>query len=132
MSVSPPQQFVVVLFGATGTAGTGVLQACVADTGVTEVRAVTRRALHTAHPKVCEVRCADFADLAPIAEALSGVDACLFCLGTSVRNVASEAQYREIHVAYALEAARQLLARSPRAAFVYLSGAGTNRPRPAA
>lgn len=73
------------------------------------------------------LRCADFADLAPIAEAMRAVDACLFCLGTSVRNVATEAEYREIHVHYALAAARALPARSPHATFVYLSGAGTNR-----
>ncbi len=38
----------VVLFGPTGTAGSGVLQACIADARVTEVRAVTRRALPVA------------------------------------------------------------------------------------
>lgn len=127
MSDSAPQPYVVVVFGATGTAGTGVLQACITDARVTEVRAVTRRPLQMAHPKVREVLCATFSDLGPITEALSGVDACLFCLGTSVRNVAGETEYREIHVTYALVAARAVLARSPHAAFVYLSGAGANR-----
>lgn len=57
--------------------------------------------------------CAALADLAPIAETLRAVDACLFCLGTSVRNVATKAEYREIHGHYALAAARSLLARFP-------------------
>ncbi|MHB1328989.1 MAG: Rossmann-fold NAD(P)-binding domain-containing protein [Gemmatimonadales bacterium] len=117
----------VVLFGPTGTAGTGALQACIADARVTEVRAVVRRPLPTAHPKVREIRCSDFTDLAPIADAFHDVDACLFCLGTSVRNVADEAEYRAIHVQYALVAARAMLAHSPHATFVYLSGASTNR-----
>lgn len=127
--MSPPasQPFTIVIFGATGTAGSGVLRACLEDARVTEIRAVTRRALPVTHAKLREVLCTDFADLAPIAEAMRAVDACLFCLGTSVRNVATEAEYREIHVHYALAAARTLLARSPHATFLYISGAGTNR-----
>lgn len=127
MIPAAPERFTVVVFGATGTAGTGVLRACIADRRVTEIRAVTRRPLHIAHHKLREVFCSDFADLSPIAESFGEVDACLFCLGTSVRNVASEAEYRAIHVTFALVAARALLARSPYATFVYLSGAGTNR-----
>lgn len=123
---SPPR-FVVLIFGATGTAGTGAVQACLADARVTEVRVVTRRPLPTAHPKVREIHHADFSDLDPIADAFRGVDACLFCLGTSVRNVKGETEYRAIHVQYALVAAHAMLAHSPDAAFVYLSGAGTDR-----
>lgn len=127
MASSAPHTLTLLLFGATGTAGTGALQACVADPLVTEVRAVTRRSLPTAHAKVREITCTDFADLTPIADAFTGVDACLFCLGTSVRNVAGEAEYRTIHVQYALAAAHALLARSPQATFVYLSGGGADR-----
>jgi uncharacterized protein YbjT (DUF2867 family) len=118
---------VVVIFGATGTAGTGALRAAVADERVTEVRAVTRRPLPAAPPKVRNILGTDFADLAPIADVFDAVDVCLFCLGTSVRNVAGEVEYRAIHVQYPLAAARAMLARSPAATFVYLSGAGTDR-----
>lgn len=118
---------VVVVFGSTGTAGIGAIQACLADPSVSEVRAVTRRPLGISHDKLEEVHCADFAQLDGIAPRLRDVDCCLFCLGTSARNVKGEAQYREIHVTYALAAARTLLAQSPHASFVYLSGAGTKR-----
>jgi uncharacterized protein YbjT (DUF2867 family) len=117
----------VVVFGSTGTAGTGAIQACLAEPHVSEVRAVTRRPLGVSHPKLREVRCSNFADLAALAREFEGVDTCLFCLGTSVRNVKGEDQYREIHVTYALAAARALLDASPDASFVYLSGAGANR-----
>lgn len=127
MSSASPQRLVVVIFGATGTAGTGALRAALADERVTEVRAVTRRLLRDAHPKVRNILCTDFADLARIADAFDAVDICLFCLGTSVRNVAGEEEYRTIHVEYAVVAAHAMLARSPAASFVYLSGAGTNR-----
>lgn len=118
---------VVAVFGSTGTAGTGIVEAGLEHDGVAEVRAFTRRALGWSHPKLREVICTDFADVGGIAEAMNGVDACFFCLGTSVRNVTGEAQYREIHVTYALAAARALIAQSPDATFVYLSGAGTRR-----
>ncbi|MBN2496612.1 MAG: epimerase [Deltaproteobacteria bacterium] len=118
---------VVVVFGSTGTAGNGAVHACLADPGVAEVRAVTRRPLGSSHPALVEVMCSDFADLSPIARHLRGVDTCLFCLGSSARKVSGEAQYREIHVTYALAAARSLKEESPGASFVYLSGAGTHR-----
>lgn len=117
----------VVVFGSTGTAGSGVIEACLTDPRVAEVRAVTRRALERSHAKLREVRCDDFANLAAIAPAFEGVDACLFCLGTSVRNVKGEAEYREIHESYALAAAKALHAGSDAATFVYLSGAGAKR-----
>lgn len=118
---------VIVVFGSTGTAGTGVIRACLADPSISEVRAVTRRPLGYSHDKLREVVCSDFANLENIAEDLNGVDACLYCLGTSVRNVSGEDQYREIHVNYALAAARAIHAQSPDASFVYLSGAGAKR-----
>lgn len=121
------QGHIVVVFGSTGTAGTGVVHACLADAGVSEVRAVTRRPVGASHAKLHEVRCFDFANLASIAPQLAGVDCCLFCLGTSVRNVTGEDHYREIHVTYALAAACTLLATSSNASFVYLSGAGAKR-----
>lgn len=121
------QGHVVIVFGSTGTAGRGVVHACLGDAGVSQVRAVTRRPLGVSHAKLLEVACSDFANLDSIAPQFEGVDCCLFCLGTSVRNVESEDQYREIHVSYPLAAARMQLARSPDASFVYLSGAGANR-----
>jgi uncharacterized protein YbjT (DUF2867 family) len=118
---------VVLVFGATGTAGAGATQAALADPRVREVRAVVRRPLGLAHAKLREVHCADYADLGAIAPECEGVACCLYCLGTSVRNVAGEDEYREIHVAYPLAAARALMERSPDAGFVHLSGAGAKR-----
>ena len=110
----------VVVFGSTGTAGTGVIHACLAEAGVSEIRAITRRPLdRSPRPKLREIRCSDFTNLDPIALELKGVDCCLFCLGTSVRNVKGEDEYRQIHVTYALAAARTLRAESPDASFVY-------------
>ena len=118
---------VVVVFGSTGTGGSAVVDAALADPSVSEVRAFTRRPLGKSHPKLSEVLCTDFGNLRDVAHHFRGVDACLFCLGTSVRNVPDEEEYRQIHVAYPLVAARTLLSESPGATFIYLSGAGASR-----
>ncbi len=118
---------VVVVFGSTGTAGEGAIMACLADARISEVRAVTRRPLALSDPKLTEVHCEDYLDLGAIEDALKEVDACLYCLGTSVRNVSGEDQYREIHEAYPMAAAEALIRLSPQVGFVYLSGAGAHR-----
>jgi uncharacterized protein YbjT (DUF2867 family) len=116
----------VVVFGATGTAGSESVRQALADPRVVQVRAITRRALDLTHDKLREVRCADFAFLSDIGESLTDVDACFFCLGTSSRQVAGESEYRRITVDYALAAARILRQHSPGHTFHYLSGAGTD------
>ncbi|BCS31689.1 epimerase [Luteitalea sp. TBR-22] len=127
MIPTPDDAQAVIVFGPTGTAGAGAVDACLSDPTITEVRAVTRRPLGVSHPRLREVRCADFARLDDIASHFAGVLGCLFCLGTSVRNVRDEDEYRHIHVIYALAAARALRATSNDAAFIYLSGAGAHR-----
>ena len=117
----------VLIFGATGTAGSGAVQACLEDADVGEIRAVARRALGREHPKLTTVRCDDFEDLSAITPALKDVDICLFCLGVSARVVSEEAAYRRIHEGYALAAANALAEHSPEARFVYLSGQGAKR-----
>ena len=78
---------VIVIFGSTGTAGSGAVRACLDHPDVVEVRAVTRRPLGLSHEKLVELTCTDFADLDPIAGHLAGVDCCLFCLGISASKV---------------------------------------------
>lgn len=123
----------VLLFGATGMIGQGVLRECLADPGVTEVVSVGRRAAGTEHAilrgmphaKLREVVHPDLAHLAPIEAEFAGVDACFDCLGVSSAGM-SEADYRHVTFDYALAAAQTLLARSPRAVFVLVTGTGTD------
>lgn len=114
----------VLLFGATGSAGGSVLRACLSTPRVEEVRAIARRPLKVAHEKLRAFAHNDFLDYGAIPEAFAGVDACLFCLGISASQVSREAEYRRITQDFALAAARELKARSPGAAFHFLSGQG--------
>ncbi|WP_327596449.1 NAD-dependent epimerase/dehydratase family protein [Streptomyces chartreusis] len=115
----------VVLFGASGMVGQGVLRACLEDPEITEVVAVGRRPLGRSAPKLREVRHADFSDLTPIAGELSGADACFYCLGVSSVGLSHEA-YEKITYDYTLEAARVVAADNPHVTFVYVSGEGTD------
>lgn len=116
----------ILLFGATGAAGGSVLRACLSAPMVDGVRAITRRPIPLTDPKLRVVLHSDFLDYASVADAFTGIDACLFCLGISVTQVSGEEEYRTITHDFALAAAQMLHARSPGAAFHYISGQGTN------
>lgn len=115
----------VLLFGASGMIGQGVLRECLADDAVTEVLAVVRAPLAQRHPKLREVVHADLAALDPIADALRGYDACIDCLGVSAAGL-DEARYRALTYDLTLAIARQVLALNPEITFEYVSGAGTD------
>ncbi|MBZ5642152.1 MAG: NAD(P)H-binding protein [Acidobacteriia bacterium] len=114
----------ILLFGASGTAGGAVLQACMDAPVVNEVRAIVRRPLGWTDAKLWEIVHADFLNYAPVADAFRGVDACLFCLGISVTQVSKE-EFVKISHDFPVAAAKMLLAASSAAAFHYISGAGT-------
>lgn len=116
----------VLLFGATGVAGSGVAKACAADPRVSEIIAVTRRPLDPPRPEVREVECADFGDLSAVHHRIGGVDQVFYCLGISASQVEGEAEYRRITKDYALAAAEAVRATSPNAVFHFISGGGTD------
>jgi uncharacterized protein YbjT (DUF2867 family) len=114
----------ILLFGASGTAGGAVLQACLNTPVVKEVRVVVRRTLGRKDAKLREFVHTKFLDYVAVQEAFQAVDACLFCLGTSVTQVSKE-EFVKISHDYAIAAAKMLMKESPEAAFHYISGAGT-------
>ncbi|OII61965.1 epimerase [Streptomyces sp. CC53] len=115
----------IVLFGATGMVGQGVLRECLRDPEVEGVLAVGRTATGRSHPKLREVVRADVGDLADLGEELSAYDACFFCLGVSAAGM-DEQDYRRITYDLTLRVAEALAAHRPGMAFVYVSGAGTD------
>jgi uncharacterized protein YbjT (DUF2867 family) len=115
----------VVLFGATGMIGQGVLRECLLDPAVTGVLTVGRAASGKQDAKLREITHADLGDLTPIQGDLRGADACFFCLGVSSAGMSEDA-YRRITYDYTMAAARVFAAQDPQATFVYVSGAGTD------
>jgi len=116
----------VLTFGATGSAGGSVLRVCLQSPTVTAVRVIVRRSPGVTDPKLTVIEHDDYTDYSAIAASFSGVDACFYCLGKSVRQVSGEAEYRRITHDFALAAARMLHDKSPSAVFHFLSGEGAS------
>jgi uncharacterized protein YbjT (DUF2867 family) len=66
----------VVIFGATGMVGQGVLRESLLDPSVERVLAIGRRVTGQQHPKFREIAHKDFATLSTVGDALAGYDAC--------------------------------------------------------
>jgi uncharacterized protein YbjT (DUF2867 family) len=115
----------VILFGATGMVGQGVLRECLLDDRVESVLAVGRNPTGRSAPKLQELIHKDLFDFSAIERALKGYDACFFCLGISSAGM-SEADYRRITYDLTLAAATTLARLNPGMTFTYVSGAGTD------
>lgn len=115
----------VVVFGATGMVGQGVLRECLLASDVTEVLVVGRSPVPQRHPKLTEILVPDLADLTPIREQLSNLDACYFCLGVSSVGMSPE-DYRRITYDLTVNAGRLLAEVNPGMTFIYVTGEGTD------
>ncbi|HPS78630.1 MAG TPA: hypothetical protein PLS53_10790 [Thermoanaerobaculaceae bacterium] len=115
----------VLLFGATGMIGRGVLRECLLDPDVPDVVSIVRHPGGQKHPKLHEIVHEDFLDFSRLEPELTGLDACLFCLGVSSAGM-SENDYRRVTYDITLAAAQTLARLNPGMIFIYVSGAGTD------
>ncbi len=117
--------FRVLLTGATGFAGGGVLSQCLADPRIMSVTVLGRRPVGRSHAKLLNVVLEDFIDQSAVGEHFDGLDVVFFCLGISQSDVPDPVRYRTITYEYTMETARRMKARCPDAVMHFLSGAGT-------
>ncbi len=115
----------VILFGATGMVGQGVLRECLLDPGVERVLAVGRTATPQREEKLHDLVVANFLDFSAVERELSGYDACFYCLGITSAGM-TEADYRRVTYDFALAAAQTLVRINPQMTFVFVSGAGAD------
>ncbi|CAI0793579.1 Rossmann-fold NAD(P)-binding domain-containing protein [Serratia entomophila] len=115
----------VILFGASGMVGQGVLRECLRDPQVSEVLSIGRSTLTQSHPKIRQLTLPDLGALSALEPQLGGYDACFFCLGISSVGM-SEADYRAVTFDLTLAAARPLARLNPAMTFIYVSGVGTD------
>ncbi len=114
----------MIVTGATGMVGKGVLIECLAHEGITEVLSVSRRSMGMTHPKLKELLHADFAEFDSVAGQLQGYDACYACMGVSSAGM-KEAEYTRLTYDFTLSLARVLVRANPAMTFIYVSGQGT-------
>jgi len=116
----------VVIFGATGMVGKGVLLECLDDARVDRVLLVSRHPFDVSHPKLRDIVHQDFFDFVSIQSQFVDADACFFCLGVSSIGV-TESEYHHLTYDLTLAAATALASvTARRLTFCYVSGEGTD------
>ena len=115
----------VLVFGATGMVGQGVLRECLRDQEVELAVTVGRTATGARDAKLREIVHGDLSSYAGIERELTGFDGCFFCLGVSSSGM-KEAEYERVTYGLTLAAAEMLSRVNPGMTFIYVSGAGTD------
>jgi uncharacterized protein YbjT (DUF2867 family) len=118
----------IILFGASGMVGQGVLRECLLDPDVERVLAIVRSPLgqpHGKEKKVREIVHSDFTDFYAVEDQWRGYDACFYCLGVSSLGM-SEKDYAHVTKDFTLAAAESLSRVNPNMTFIYVSGTGTD------
>jgi uncharacterized protein YbjT (DUF2867 family) len=115
----------IILTGATGMAGEGVLLECLANSAVTAVLIVGRRHYDYTHPKLKELLVTDFMKIADYADQLIGYDACFYCAGISSIGM-DEEKYTHITYTTTMAFANTVLAQNPNITFNYITGKSTD------
>jgi hypothetical protein len=118
-------QLRVIITGASGMVGEGVLHECLQHPQVASVLVVGRKPCGTTHPKLTEIIHTNLLELAPIESQLVGYDACFFCAGVSSVGM-SEADYTAVTYTLTMSFATTLAKLSPALTFCYVSGAATD------
>jgi nucleoside-diphosphate-sugar epimerase len=115
----------VIVTGATGMVGEGVMLECLDHPDVAQVVVINRKPGGVSHPKLREIIHADFFDLAAIEPQLAGYDACFFCAGVSSVGMSQE-DYKRMTYDLTLNVGRVLAKLNPEMAFCYVTGKGTD------
>jgi len=115
----------VLVLGATGMVGRGVVRECLLDDSVEKVITIGRSPAGIEDPKLKEILSVSFEDFSSIEHELEDVDACFFCLGVSSAGM-KEADYYRVTFGFTVSAAKGLSRIHPGMTFIYVSGQGTD------
>jgi len=115
----------VIITGATGMVGEGVLLECLESPEVEEVLILNRKHYSRSHPKLKEIIVPDFFDLSAVHNQLKGYNACFFCAGVSSLGM-KEAEYTHLTYDLTLSVAQFLSQINPEMTFTYVSGSHTD------
>ena len=115
----------LIITGATGMVGEGVLIECLRDTRVESVLSVSRQPCGHSHPKLKELLIDDFMNIGNYASQLAGYDGCLFCAGVSSVGMAEE-KYTQLTYNMTLRFAEAVKSVNSQLTFIYVSGSHTD------
>ena len=115
----------VILTGATGMIGRGVLLECLDHESVDQVLTIGRNKVDIEHKKLKQIIHSDFSDFSSLKEELEGHEACYQCMGISAAGL-SEEKYTKITYAYTFALSKTLIDINPDITMTYVSGEGTD------
>lgn len=115
----------IIITGATGMVGEGVLMECLGNPNVSEILSISRKSSGKKHPKLKEYLVPDFLKINIDDENLKGYDACFFCAGISSIGM-NEEDYTRITYETTIHFAKAVLHQNPEMVFNYVSGAQTD------
>ena len=125
MTIVPEKKINVILTGATGMVGEGVLHECLQHDAVEKILVLGRSSCGVTHPKLKEIIYPNFFDIQPLEPQLTGYDACFFCLGVSSVGMDEELYFQNTYI-LTLHFAQTVCKLNPGMVFCYVSGAGTD------
>jgi hypothetical protein len=115
----------VIITGASGMVGEGVLYECLNHSSIEEVLVVGRKPCGHTHPKLKEIIHSDFLNLSAIESQLVNYNACFFCLGVSSVGM-KEPEFKRLTYDLTMNFAGTISKINPGMTFCYISGAGTD------
>ena len=115
----------VIITGATGMVGEGVLYECLHHPVIEKVLVITLTPCGYSHSKLTEIVHSNFSDISSLGDRLTGYNACYFCLGVTALGK-NEAEYSRLTYTLTLNFASTLAKLNPIMTFCYISGAGTD------
>lgn len=115
----------VIITGATGMVGEGVLFECLHHDELEKVLVITRTSCGYLHPKLTEIIHSNFSDISSLSDRLTGYNACYFCIGVTSLGK-SEAEYAKLTYSLTLDFAGTLATLNPDMTFCFISGANTD------
>jgi len=119
------QKIRVIITGATGMVGEGVLTECLSSDRVEKILLVSRKSYGLTDARLSEILLPDFFDHSPLTGKPGDFQACFFCLGVSSVGMEKE-QYERLTYDLTMGFARALVTQNPHMVFCYVSGAGTD------
>lgn len=115
----------VIITGATGMVGKGVLLECLDHSDITAVLSISRRTVGMDHPKLKELIHKDFSEFGSVADQLAGYDACYASMGVSSAGM-NEVDYTRLTYDFTMSLATELHRLNSDMTFIYVSGQGTD------
>ena len=115
----------VIVTGATGMVGEGVVHECLLHEAVEQVLVINRKTCGITHPKLKEIIHTNFYDLGIIEKQFIHYNACFFCLGVSSVGM-KEPEFHRLTYILTMHFAQTLSKNNTGISFCYISGAGTD------